>query len=58
MGFCLGDGVIVPIILLSLIFSAIYGIVQILRKKLKAKDEVPYAPFVAYATVLLLLLGF
>lgn len=58
MGFCLGDAAIVPVILLSLIFSAAYGIVQIVRKRLKARDEVPYAPFAACAAVILLLLGF
>lgn len=58
IGFCLGDAAAVAIILLSLIFSAVYGIVQMARKKLKAKDGVPFAPFVAYASAILLLLGF
>ena len=58
MGFCLGDHTVVPIILLSLLLSAIYGITQLVRKKMKAKDSMPYAPFVAYATIPLLLLGF
>lgn len=58
IGFCLGDASAVTIILLSLIFSAAYGIAQMARKKLHAKDGVPFAPFVAYASVLLLLLGF
>lgn len=58
MGFCLGDTTIVAIIMFSLLMAAIYGIIQLLRKKKKYKDEMPFAPFVAIATTILLLLGF
>lgn len=58
MGFCLGDNSIVVIIMFSLMISAIYGIVQLVRKKKKYKDEIPFAPFLAIAATALLLLGF
>ena len=58
MGFLLGDVTIVPIIMLSLLISAVYGITQLLRKKIKAKDEMPFAPFVKVAVIILLIAGF
>jgi len=58
MGFCLGDNTIVAIIMISLLLAAGYGITQLIRKKKKYKDEMPFAPFVAIATTILLLLGF
>ena len=58
LGFCLGDNTVAIVILFSLILSAGYGIYKLLRKQKSIKDEIAYAPFVAAASVVLLLLGF
>lgn len=58
IGFCMGDSTAVMIILVSLVFAAVCGGIQMARKKLSGKDSMPFAPFVAAASVLLLMLGF
>ena len=38
--------------------SAIFSIVQLLRKKLTMKDSIPLAPFFSVGTILILIIGF
>lgn len=45
-------------ILTSLLFAAGYGVVKVIRKRLKVKDEIAFAPFAAIGTIVILGLGF
>lgn len=58
LGLYLGAALIWTDILLSLILAAVYSIVQLLRKKLKAKDSIPLVPFFSIGTILVLIIGF
>ena len=58
IGWYLGGSLIWfdPVVCLSL--SAIFSIVQLLRKKLTMKDSIPLAPFFSVGTILILIIGF
>ena len=43
--------------LLSLILSALYGGIQVIRKKKSMKDEIAFGPFLAVGTLIVLLIG-
>lgn len=58
IGLYLGVGTTYFVLLASLILAALYGGVKMLRKQLKGKDEIAFAPFTAIAAVLILGLGF
>ena len=46
------------VILASLLFAAGYGVARVIRKRLKVKDEIAFAPFTAIGTIIILGLGF
>ena len=58
IGLYLGAAVTYFVILASLVVAAIYGAVNLLRKKLGAKDEISFGPFILIGTILILALGF
>lgn len=58
VGLYVGTGVLFPIMILSAMFCAIFGIVMVILRKMKIKDELPFGPFAAVGTILALLLGF
>lgn len=57
LGFYLGGAVIMPVMILVVLSSAIYSIVNLARKKTNLKAEIPFAPFVLIGTILAMMLG-
>lgn len=57
LGLYVGGSVIMQIMILSVIASAIYSIVNLIRKKTSLKAEIPFAPFVLIGTILAMALG-
>lgn len=57
-GFYLGFSVNYIVLIASLVCAAIYGVWQLCRKKMKARDEIAFGPFAAAGVWLILLLGF
>ena len=57
IGYYLGASALYGVIILSLLSCVIYTGVQMIRKKLKLKDEVAFGPFLAIGTVLGILMG-
>ncbi len=57
MGWYVGPMPVMAMMFLSLCFAAVYGIIQLLRKKLKKEDEIPFVPFVLAGAVAGALLG-
>ncbi|MBD5453548.1 MAG: prepilin peptidase [Lachnospiraceae bacterium] len=45
-------------ILASLLIAAAYGVVKVIGKRLRVKDEIAFAPFTAIGTLIILGLGF
>lgn len=57
MGVYLGLGVIMTTVFLTVLVSAVYSVVQLIRKKTKLKDEVPFAPFAWIGLILTMAIG-
>ena len=57
IGCYAGAGTIMPLIFLTIMISAVYSIVLLLLKKIKLKEEIPFAPFVLIGTILTLAIG-
>lgn len=57
LGFYLGGSVVISVMVLSVFCSAIYSIVNLVRKRTSLKAEIPFAPFVMIGTVLAMALG-
>lgn len=57
IGCYAGAGVIMPLVFLTVMVSAVYSIVMLLLKKIKLKEEIPFAPFVLIGTILTLAIG-
>ena len=57
IGCYAGAGAIMPLIFLTIMISAVYSIVLLLLKKIKLKEEIPFAPFVLIGTILTLAIG-
>ena len=57
MGLYLGSGGIMAVIVTTVFSSAVYSIVQLVRKKAKLKDEIAFAPFVWIGLILTMALG-
>ena len=58
IGWYLGGSLIWFDLVVCLSLSAIFSIVQLLRKKLTMKDSIPLAPFFSVGTILILIIGF
>ncbi len=58
MGLYLGAGLTYIVVLASLMIAACYGVAKVAAKRLKVKDEIAFAPFVAIGTIIILGLGF
>ena len=46
IGFYVGMQSVLGILFFSLVFAAVYCIVLLIRKKISARDEIPFVPFV------------
>lgn len=57
IGLYVGSGVIMTVVFLSVVVSAVYSIVQLVRRKTKLKDEIPFAPFVWIGMILTMVIG-
>ena len=57
IGAYMGSGSIMAAAFLSVAASAFYSIVMLLLKKIKLKEEIPFAPFIFIGTVLTMALG-
>lgn len=57
IGAYMGSGSIMAVAFLSVAASAFYSIVMLLLKKIKLKEEIPFAPFIFIGTVLTMALG-
>lgn len=57
VGIYMGGGSVMADIFLSVMASAAYSIIMLIRKKIKLKEEIPFAPFVFIGTVLTMALG-
>lgn len=58
IGMYIGSQRTYLVLMASLIFAACYGIAKVVRKRLKVKDEIAFAPFAAMGTIVVLGLGF
>lgn len=57
IGTCLGFRTTYLAMFAASILSAVYGVVMVLRKKKKLKDEMAFGPFIAIGTLVVLLIG-
>ncbi len=57
IGSYMGSGSIMTAVFLSVMASAFYSIAMLLLKKIKLKEEIPFAPFIFVGTVLTMALG-
>ena len=57
IGFYVGVGGILFVMFFALLFAAVYSGILLLRKKLRAKDEIPFVPFIFAGTIVTFLLG-
>lgn len=57
LGFYVGRSVIMSVMILAVLSSAIYSIVNLIRKKTSLKAEIPFAPFIMIGTILAMALG-
>lgn len=57
IGTYVGSGSIMAAAFLSVMVSAIYSVVMLLLKKIKLKEEIPFAPFIFIGTILTMALG-
>lgn len=57
IGSYMGGGSIMPVIFLAVMSSAAYSIVMLAFKKIRLKEEIPFAPFIWIGTMLTMALG-
>ena len=58
IGLYVGAGILFPVMMLSALFSAVYGLLMVALHKIGMKDSIPFAPFAAVGTITALILGF
>ena len=58
MGFYLGFSLTYIVLLISLVFAAVWGLWNIWKKRVKMKDFIPFAPFLLVGLTVALGLGF
>lgn len=57
IGAYMGSGSIMSVVFLAVVASACYSIVMLILKKIKLKEEIPFAPFIFIGTVLAMAFG-
>lgn len=57
IGAYVGGGNIMTVVFLTVMVSAVYSIIMLVRKKIKLKEEIPFAPFALAGTVMAMALG-
>ena len=57
IGCYVGSGSIMSVAFLSALSGAVYSISMLLLKKIKLKEEIPFAPFIFVGTMLTMVLG-
>ena len=57
LGLYTGSGAIFSVIFLTVLFAAVYNSINLLRKKTDLKQEIPFAPFIFWGSVVAMLLG-
>ena len=57
VGIYMGGGSIMACVFLSVMASSVYSIIMLICKKIKLKEEIPFAPFAFIGTVLTMALG-
>ena len=57
LGMYLGGSAIFSVIFLTVVFAAVFNLINLLRKKTDLKQEIPFAPFVFLGTVAGIFLG-
>lgn len=57
LGLYMGIGSVFIVVFFTVISSAIYSVIMLIRRKIKLKEEIPYAPFVMLGVVLSMALG-
>lgn len=57
IGWYVGVSSIMPLVFLTAVVSAVYSIVMLIMRKVRLKEEIPFAPFVLVGTILTMALG-
>lgn len=57
IGAYMGSGSIMAVVFLTAVISAIYSLVMLARKKIKLKEEIPFAPFALAGVIAAMALG-
>jgi len=58
LGFYLRTYTLMGVLIVSLVSIALYGLFKVFTKKATTKDEIPFAPFIAFGVTACMLLGF
>lgn len=58
LGFYLRTYTLMGVLIVSLVSIALYGLFKVCTKKATAKDEIPFAPFIAFGLTTCMILGF
>lgn len=58
LGFYLRTYALTGVLIVALISIAVYGILRIIMKKASLKDEIAFAPFIAFGVTICMILGF
>lgn len=57
IGYFVGNTVILPLMLVSLLVAMVSGLVQVARKKLTLKDSVSFGPYITAGSLLVMFMG-
>lgn len=57
IGTYMGTGSIMALVFMTALVAALYSIIMLILKKIKLKEEIPFAPFVLVGTILTMALG-
>lgn len=58
LGFYLRTYALIGVLMISLVSIALYGLFKVITKKATTKDEIPFAPFIAFGVTTCMMLGF
>lgn len=57
LGYWMGVGAVFTVIFLTVLLAAVYSGAGLLLRKVRLKQEMPFAPFVLAGTILTMMLG-